>query len=204
MSLVRRWQEISLAELTTGHALFALPLSAALLAAERTNMLSLYRAVYTSWACALLLGLSVLTFAGGGPSLRRRNLWLLFWTGGWLTFLVHALYALCPVYNAADRLLLPGGSTIRVGYYVLASWWGSDVALAWLRSGSRAHWISFARGLLHALAGLGLFLFAWCASPDFVLRGLSLALIGAALLGVALRIDRARSNAGGFGREELT
>jgi hypothetical protein len=204
MSLVRRWQEISLAELTTGHALFALPLAAALLAAERTNMLSLYRAIYTSWACALLLSLAVLTFAWGGPSLRRRNLWLLFWTGGWLSFLVHALYALCPQYNAADRLLLPGGPTIRVGYYLLAGWWGVDVALAWLRSGSRAHFLSFERGLLHGLAGLGLCLFAWCAGHDQVLRGLSLALIGAALLGVTLRVDRARSNAGGFGQRELT
>lgn len=192
MSLMRRWGELSLSEFTCGYAPCAGGVAAALFAAERTNMLSLYRAVYTSWVSAALLALAVPLYLWAGPSMRRRNLWLVFWTGAHASFLVHMSYALGMKYNAADRLLLPGGPAITVAYYVLAAWWLIDVLLAWLKSDLRASWVEVERTALHVALGVALALFAWQAGTDMVLRVASVALGVGASVALAARLDRAR------------
>jgi hypothetical protein len=195
MSLERRWKDVSLAEFTAGYAVFGVCMGLALLAAERTNMLSLNRAVYTSYATAVLFIPAVCAFAWGGPSLHRRNTWLLFWSLGWVAFLVHFLYAIIPHYHAGDRLVLPGGGGITVAYWVLLFWWGGDVLLAWLRSSSKGPWIQVERVGIHGLLVLSWLLFAWYAGEDNVLRNLSLVLVASVVVCLAKQVDRARGTA---------
>src|ERR1035438_3937542 len=80
---------------------FGLLLGTALLAAETTMDLGLYRTIYTIWATVVLVTPALCAFILPGNSAAKQNTWILFWTFSFLCYLVHMAYALLVVYQAS-------------------------------------------------------------------------------------------------------
>jgi hypothetical protein len=148
---------ITLSDFTLAFVPFGLLLGAALLAAETTMDLGFYRTVYTIWATAALVTPALCAFTLPGDSLRKRNIWILFWTFSFVVYVVHMSYAIFSVYHGSMKEFLAGqGVFPAIINVIFTAWWALDLYLAWFRD-SGARWIHIERVVGHWFIGLTFF-----------------------------------------------
>jgi hypothetical protein len=148
---------ITLADFTIAFVPFGFLLGAALLAAENTMDLGFYRTVYTIWATTALVTPALCAFALPGESARQTNIWLLFWTFSFVTYLVHMGYALLSVYHGSVQEFLNGqGVFPAIINIIFTLWWALDLCLAWFFL-SDARWVRIERVATHIFIGLTFF-----------------------------------------------
>ena len=143
MEIIKSRPQISLAEFANTYVPFGILTIAALLAAELTPNLTLYRANYSFLVATALLIPSLCLYILSEESLTKNNYWLLFWTFGFLAYLIYGFYQFLAISNG-----IPGtfasSSVIIASQLLVALWWALDIALAWL-SNSQASWIKVQR-----------------------------------------------------------
>jgi hypothetical protein len=122
---------ITLNQLTTAFVPFGLLLSAALLWPETTQALDLYRTKATILAASALLIPAFALYPFGVLSIRVANLANLFWTFAYLTFLVHAFWAVFIVFHGVADTFKQMGTLIAGMNFLLLIWWGIEVLLLW-------------------------------------------------------------------------
>jgi len=148
---------------------FGLGLVAAMLLAELTQDLRLFRTVYAVRVSMLLAIPALVLFPFRDRSPAVKNYWRLFWTFSLLAYAVHFAYAWFGVFGGQvetsrlhpelfhvaqgatpfDLIRAHQGDLIAFSNLVLTGLWLLDVALAWLARGSRG-FVAF----FHALTWL--------------------------------------------------
>jgi hypothetical protein len=138
---------------------------------------------------------------------RMSSYWLLFWTVGYLAYLVHGVWAYLVPSDGAWAAMLKGrpglAAEAEVGRplwsLILTVWWGVDVLLAWgFWFSARRHAsapLHLQRGALHLYAFmvfLAVTVFAPASGPLLTILGTLLSL--AVLVAFALRIATRRVN----------
>jgi hypothetical protein len=122
---------VTLGQFTAAFVPFGLLLSVALLWPETTQALDLYRTKATILAASALLipAFALYPFAGMSP--RVANLAHLFWSFAYLTFLVHAGWAVFIVFHGVTDTFKQMGTLIAGMNFLLLIWWGIEVVLLW-------------------------------------------------------------------------
>src|SRR5260370_18176405 len=133
-----RAHDITLKEFTYTFVPFALLLSAALLGAEATVDLAKYRMIYAIWASLALTIPSLVVYILPKMTQTRQNYSTLFWTFGYLAYLVHFYYAVFVHYHGSlAEVFSQQGLKIAGPNFLLTFWWGLDVILAWTADSSK-------------------------------------------------------------------
>ncbi len=167
------------APIAGAHADDELPVGAALPYTE-----PLCRERFTLWA-ALLLVIPAFAFAILRRPAQTSSYWLLFWTFGFLAYLVHWCWAYAVpgwtdwyawLHGDAPSHLTPGGMIWQGLTVVLALWWALDLVLAWA---------SVAAPLERGLLEIAVFVYFLAACLFQVGGGVSV-LLGIALILVVL------------------
>lgn len=122
---------ITLNQFTAAFIPYGLLLSAALLWPETTQALDLYRTKATILAASTLLIPAFALYPFGVLSMRVANLANLFWTFAYLTFLVHAFWAVFIVFHGVADTFKQMGTLIAGMNFLLLIWWGIEVLLLW-------------------------------------------------------------------------
>ena len=163
-------------------------------AAQLTDAVSYYRIRFTLAAAVILLipayGFYILRRPSQGSAY-----WLLFWTFGYLAYLVHAAWA---------YLLPPFGDAAASGFglvlvAVLLGWWGADLLFAWAAevwgSPEVPRLVQLQRGVLHTVI-FGVLVALCLSTPGALLPLLAVLLILAVFLTFAIRIAKRRLDPG--------
>jgi hypothetical protein len=122
---------VTLGQFTAAFVPFGLLLSAALLWPESTQSLDLYRTKATILAASALLIPAFALYPFAMLSTRVANLAHLFWTFAYLTFLVHAFWAVFIVFHGVADTFKEMGTLIAGMNFLLLIWWGIEVVLLW-------------------------------------------------------------------------
>jgi hypothetical protein len=122
---------ISLTQFTTAFVSFGILLSAALIWPENTEALDLGRTKATILAASTLLIPAFALYPFVGLSPRVANLARLFWTFAYLTFLVHAWWAVFIIFHGIADTFKEMGTMIAGMNFLLIIWWGIEVVLLW-------------------------------------------------------------------------
>jgi hypothetical protein len=183
-------QPITLTQFTNTFVPWGVFTAAALLGAETAESLVRSRTIYTSWVVIAFIIASFHFYFAVDQGPETRNYFRLSSTFGWIALLVHLYYGVI-VFNGGDlqRVFQNAGKFGAISNFVLAGWWGLDVALAWFAPPSA--FVRFERAVLMLL------LFATSVVTSIVLGSpfgklLGVALCAVVLLGVARKIVRRR------------
>jgi hypothetical protein len=122
---------VTLGQFTAAFVPFGLLLSAALLWPESTQSLDLYRTKATILAASALLIPAFALYPFAVMSARVANLAHLYWTFAYLTFLVHADWAVFIVFHGVADTFKEMGTLIAGVNFLLLIWWGIEVLLLW-------------------------------------------------------------------------
>src|SRR5262249_37397758 len=122
---------ITLGQFTTAFVPFGLLLCAALLQPETTDALDLNRTKATILAASVLLIPALALYPFEAMSLRVSNLAHLFWTFAYVTFLVHADWAVFVIFGSVANTFKQMGTLIAGVNFLLVIWWGIEVLLLW-------------------------------------------------------------------------
>ena len=144
MAIVKSRPNISLAEFANTYVSFGILMVVALFAAELTQNLTLYRANYSFLVSTALVIPSLCLYVLSQESSTKRNYWLLFWTFGFLAYLVYGFYQFLGMSNGIPGTFATSGYITIASQVLLALWWVLDTALGWL-SNSQATWIKVQR-----------------------------------------------------------
>jgi len=156
-----------------------------------------YRIVFTIWVATALATVALCFYAlrrAGTPS----NYWVLFWTFGYLAYLIHFYWAAGVLFgwDFGEILHSKIGTNLDpekvvcnpIPDLVLTGWWGLDVVLAWIVL-SNPRWLRVERGALSLFAFVAFFgatVLAAKAGP--AVRVLGVLMVGSVLFCYALRI----------------
>lgn len=157
-------RSITLTQFANAYVPFGILLVLALLAAEQSGNLNLYRTIYTIWATTVLLNVALCFYIFRYASRAAYNYWLLFWTFSYVAYLFHFFWAVFLVFGGIRGTFAGQGPLIASTNFLITVWWGFDVALAWFVKSDRK-WIRIQRALAH------LFIFAAFVVTAIILRG---------------------------------
>jgi hypothetical protein len=164
---------------------FALLLSAALLAAERTESLDHSRLIYSSWVSLTFATPAVCLFIF--PRTRNGDWELLTWTFSFVAYLVHFYYAFGLTYGWSFAATYTGqGVVIATSNFALTALWTFDVLSSWF--GRRdGRWRQVERAAARLLVVVTFVASAVVIFGGFV-RVLGVAMIAAVALSVIVRV----------------
>jgi hypothetical protein len=183
---------ISFGEFVIAFVPFGIFLGTALLAAEKTLDLGLYRTIYTIWVTTALATPALCAFFLPGNSARKQNIWILFWTFSFLAYLVHMAYAIFSVYHGSFHEFVSGqGVFPAIINIVFTLWWTLDVMLAWL-SDNQSRWIHIQRVAAHIFIALT-FLAATIVLNHGFIRVIGLLMTAAIAVSLMIRYDAVHS-----------
>jgi len=187
---------ITLPEFTLSFVLFALLLSAALLAPESTMDLGFYRTVYTIWATTALVTPALCTLMLPGDSQSKHSIWILSWTFAFIAYSVHVYYAIFYVYHGSLHEILAGqGRFAALNNLIFTAWWLFDILLAWFYYGN-ARWVWNQRVAAHVYIGLTFFVSTVILKRGFI-NVIGIIMVLAILVCLAYRSDYAKRSAFG-------
>jgi hypothetical protein len=176
---------ITLTQVTTAFAPFGILLCGALLYPELTQTLDLGRTKATILAASALLIPALALYPFAGWSQRAANLGHLFWTFAYLTFLVHAWWAVFVIFHGIGDTFVEMGTTIAGMNFLLVIWWGLEVVLSWIaRPDSRA--FALFQLATHIFVFLVFALTLLFLRPTVLARLLGIALVAATLFALAI------------------
>lgn len=159
-----RERRITLTHFANAYVPFGILLVLALLVAEQSNNLNLYRTIYTIWATTILLNLALCFYIFRHVSRAAYNHWLLFWTFSYVAYLFHFYWAVFLVFGGIRETFAGQGAFIATTNFIITLWWGADVLLAWFAKSERK-WIRIQRAAAHV------FVFAAFVVTAIILRG---------------------------------
>jgi len=124
------------------------------------HTLTYYRVIFTIWATAILLTPALcffILFKAGAVE----SYWRAFWTSSYVAFLSHLYWTVLATFHGNFQEIFNSHAGVATNPervvqhpgpdFVLALWWGMDVALLWLvRPDIR--WIRLQRGAVHLVA----------------------------------------------------
>jgi hypothetical protein len=122
---------LTLNQFTVAFVPFGLLLSASLLWPETTQSLDLDRTRATIWAASALLIPAFALYPFAAVSARVANLAHLLWTFAYLTFFVHAWWAVFIIFHGIADTFKEMGALIAGANFLLVIWWGIEVLLLW-------------------------------------------------------------------------
>lgn len=125
----------------------------------RGHTLTYYRVIFTIWVTAVLLTPALSFFLLFKPG-AIETYWRSFWTFSYVAFLSHFYWTVIATFHGNVQEIFHSQSGIATPErivdnpgpdFLLALWWGIDVALLWLVK--RDHrWIQVERGAIHLMA----------------------------------------------------
>jgi hypothetical protein len=190
---------------------FGLGLVAALMYAEASQDLRLFRTLYTIRLAAVVSIVALVLFPSRHRSAWRFNVWRLAWTFGFLAYLIHFLYSWFGVFGGQvatadqypksygfpegshpttwDLVLQHQGTFVLCSNLVVTGLWALDVLLVWTAERARGFFggvVGFIHLLawLHVLASFGVATLVFGKNP--VSKGLGYALAGVVGLSLLL------------------
>lgn len=173
---------------------FTLLLCAAMLRPELRPKMVYWRAVYSIWVTILFMTPALFLFFWPGSSDRKNNYWLLFWTGGFLAYLVHFYFTVGVIFHGSlAEVYAKQGPLIATSNLLDTAWWAFDLVLAWFVR-SEAKWIKLQRIAAHVYIPVTFFVSAVIIKHG-VVRGLGIAMTVAMLTSVGVRFVRRRQAA---------
>lgn len=132
MTFLKLRRYVSLTEFTNTFVPFGILIILALMAAELTQNLVLFRAIYSIWVTIIFLVPAVCLYTLPGRAKAKYNYWLLLWTFGFLAYLVHFYYTVFVIFNASiAAVYAEQGVVVATSNFVVTLWWGLDVFLGW-------------------------------------------------------------------------
>jgi hypothetical protein len=146
-SLLPRFQ-ISLGQFVLVYTVFALLISAALLAPEMSPNPDRYRTIYTIWSTFILLAPAFCLYLFSSLNNAIRGYWRLFWTFSYLAYLFHFYWAVFVIFGGIAETFTGQGPLIASVNFVLTLWWGIDVVLSWTIT-NEPTWLRIERALVH-------------------------------------------------------
>jgi hypothetical protein len=132
MTLLKSRRYVSLTEFTNTFIPFGILIILALMAAELTQNLVLFRAIYSIWVTMIFLIPAVCLYVLPGKSETKYNYWLLLWTCGFLAYWVHFYYTVFVIFNGSiPAVYAEQGVVVATSNFLVTLWWGLDVVLGW-------------------------------------------------------------------------
>ncbi len=120
------------------------------LANYRVNVL-FFKILYTARLTMFLFNIALCLFILPGTSNLKMKYWLLFWTGGFLSFGVHIYYSFFIFFHGSiTEFYTSQGVFIATLNLVIAFWWLLDIILSWI-SNSDLKWVSVQKTGIHIL-----------------------------------------------------
>lgn len=182
--------KISLGEFAYTYVPFGVLLIITLMAAEITQDLTYYRAIYAIRLATILFIPAIALYILPGTSKAKANYTLLLWTFSFLAYAVHFHYTVNVIYGSIPAVYAGQGIFIASANFLVSIWWGIDVFLAWFTSG-RDKWSKIQSVAAHIYITLvflvaNIFLFAG------IIRILGLLMAITVLIALIIRI-RAKS-----------
>jgi hypothetical protein len=170
---------ITIGQFTAAFVPFGLLLAFALLWPETTQALDLNRTKATILAASVLLIPALALYPFEAMALRVSNLAHLYWSFAYLTFLVHADWAVFVIFDGVADTFKQMGTKIAAVNFLLVIWWGIEVVLLWT-----------VKSVSHRFAMFQLatrtFVFLVFALTLVVLRGGSVRMLGIVLVASTL------------------
>lgn len=164
---------------------FALLLSAALLAPERSDALDYGRLIYSIWVALAFAVPALCLFIF--PRSRAEQYELLTWSFSFSAYLVHFYYAFGVTYGfSVARTYAGQGPVIATNNFLITTLWTFDVATSWVGLPS-AQWIRVARVLARILVFSTFVASAVVIFGGFV-RVLGVLLVSAIAVCISLRV----------------
>lgn len=194
---------ITLSQFTWTFVLFALLLTAALMVPELPQIIEhhravytiealvYYRAIYTIWLTIVFMIPALVLHFLPGDSPAKNNYWRLFWTFGFIAFMVHCYYTIGVIFHGSLREVYAAqGFVIATSNLLDMAWWGFDLVLAWFVK-SQAKWIRVQRTLAHIYIPFTFFVSAVIIKHG-VVRWLGIAMTAALVLSILWRWTKRR------------
>jgi hypothetical protein len=187
MTFLKHRRRVSLTEFTNIFVPFGILTFLALMAAELTQNLILFRAVYSIWVTMIFLVPAVCLYVLPGKSEAKHNYWLLLWTFGFLAYLVHFYYTVFVIFNGSIPVIYAEqGVVVATSNFLVTLWWGLDVLLGWFVDLPNKI-ITLQRAAAHIYIPATFFVSAVLIKTGFV-RALGIVMTVAILLCLAIRI----------------
>ena len=195
---------ITLSQFTWTFGLFALLLTAALMVPELPQIIEhhravytiealvYYRAIYTIWLTIVFMIPALVLHFLPGDSPAKHNYWRLFWTFGFIAFMVHFYYTIGVIFHGSLREVYAAqGFVIATSNLLDAAWWGFDLVLAWFVK-SEVKWIRVQRTLAHIYIPVTFFVSAVIIKQG-VVRWLGIVMTAALVVSILWRWKKRRS-----------
>lgn len=144
---------ITLPQFTAAFVPFAVLLVWALLAPELQPALELGRTKLTIWATTILLLPALVLYLFRSTGRGVANLAHLLWTFAWITFMVHAGWAVFIIFDGVGDTFVQMGTFIAGANFVLTALWTIDIILLWTVARPPA-WLWVAQLVVRALTFL--------------------------------------------------
>jgi len=191
-------KRVTLSQFTWTFVLFALLLTAALMVPEMPQIIEhhrsvytiealvYYRAIYTIWVTIVFMIPALALHFLPGDSESKTNYWRLFWTFGFVAFMVHFYYTIGVIFHGSLREVYAAqGPVIATSNLLDSAWWGFDLILAWFVNSS-AKWIRVQRNFAHVYIPLTFFVSAVIIKHG-VVRWLGIVMTAVLVISIVLR-----------------
>ncbi len=110
-----------------------------------------YKLLYTARLTLFLFNIALCLYILPWSSETRMKFWLLFWTGSFISFLIHIYYSFYIFFDGSiTQFYNSQGVFVATLNLIITFWWLLDIILSWT-SNSDAGWISFQRTGIHIL-----------------------------------------------------
>jgi len=124
------------------YSLFALGLSAALLAPEATTRIDLHRAIYSIWLSSLFATPAFVVYITRVSTQDLPDsgfhLWRLLWTFAGLAYFVHFAYVFFSLHRSDVASVFEVQTRfVASANFLFTAWWAIDLVLLWAIPGSR-------------------------------------------------------------------
>src|SRR5215472_13234692 len=110
---------------------FCVLISLVLLGSELTQDPDLYRTRWSIISTTILLIPSLCCYVFAYDSSIARSYWLCFWTFAYLSFLVHAVFAVFIIFHGVADTFKQQGAVLAGTNFLVLIWWGVDILMAW-------------------------------------------------------------------------
>jgi hypothetical protein len=130
--------------------LVLLNISVIMLANYRDNTI-FYKLLYTARLTLFLFNIALCLFILPGSSETRMKFWLLFWTGSFISFLIHIYFSYFIFFGGSIAKFYDSqGVFVATLNLLITFWWLLDIILSWT-SNSNSKWIMVQKTGIHIL-----------------------------------------------------
>ncbi len=120
------------------------------LAEYRENVL-FFQLLYTARLTMLLFNIALCLYILPRPNYFRQKLWLIFWSGSFISYVVHVYYSFFIYFNGSMSAFYEAqGVFVATLNLVITAWWAFDIFITWFVNND-VKWIHIQKTGIHIL-----------------------------------------------------